>query len=161
MSNSSGDNPAEPNLTPLLDLVFQLIAFFMLVINFRTILIDHEVQLPVSGSARPAIADVSDTPLIINVRATGELTVVSSDSPEPQPITAEEFFQREALKRRELFDDAKDSPSDDGEIETVVVIRADAATAFTTLNETLECCRRNGFHRIALKTLKQDQPYAR
>ncbi|MGZ3382424.1 MAG: ExbD/TolR family protein, partial [Isosphaeraceae bacterium] len=30
----TGEVRAEPNLTPLLDVVFQLITFFMLVINF-------------------------------------------------------------------------------------------------------------------------------
>ena len=161
MSDISGANPAEPNLTPLLDLVFQLIAFFMLVINFKTILIDHEVQLPVSGSARPLIAEASDPPIVLNIRATGELTVVGADSSEPKPVDREEFFQREAAKRREQNAGAADSTSEAGVNGAVVVIRADAATAFTTLNETLECCRRNGFHRIALKTLKQDEPRAR
>ena len=44
---------AEPNLTPLLDVVFQLITFFMLVINFSNENYDARVRLPVAGSARP------------------------------------------------------------------------------------------------------------
>ena len=44
---------AEPNLTPLLDIVFQLITFFMLVINFSNENYDQRVRLPVAGSARP------------------------------------------------------------------------------------------------------------
>lgn len=43
----------EPNLTPLLDLVFQLITFFMLVINFKGASLDLSLKLPVLGSARP------------------------------------------------------------------------------------------------------------
>ena len=45
---------AEPNLTPLLDIVFQLITFFMLVINFSNENYDARVRLPVAGSARPS-----------------------------------------------------------------------------------------------------------
>ena len=45
---------AEPNLTPLLDVVFQLITFFMLVINFSNENYDQRVRLPVAGSARPS-----------------------------------------------------------------------------------------------------------
>ncbi len=44
---------AEPNLTPLLDVVFQLITFFMLVINFSSENYDQRVRLPVAESARP------------------------------------------------------------------------------------------------------------
>ena len=40
----SSDNRAEPNLTPILDMVFQLITFFMLVINFKTAAIDLTLQ---------------------------------------------------------------------------------------------------------------------
>ena len=44
---------AEPNLTPILDMVFQLITFFMLVINFKSAELDLSLKLPVVGSARP------------------------------------------------------------------------------------------------------------
>ena len=44
---------AQPNLTPLLDMVFQLITFFMLVINFKDASLDLSLKLPVVGSARP------------------------------------------------------------------------------------------------------------
>ena len=44
---------AEPNLTPMLDMVFQLITFFMLVMKFKSAEIDFNLSLPVVGSARP------------------------------------------------------------------------------------------------------------
>ena len=50
MSHASS---AEPNLTPILDMVFQLITFFMLVINFKAAAMDLDLKLPVVGSARP------------------------------------------------------------------------------------------------------------
>ena len=50
---------AEPNLTPLLDVVFQLITFFMLVINFSSENYDQRVRLPVAGSARPVEEDAA------------------------------------------------------------------------------------------------------
>ena len=37
---------AEPNLTPILDMVFQLITFFMLVINFKSASLDLSLRLP-------------------------------------------------------------------------------------------------------------------
>jgi len=47
----AADN-AEPNLTPMLDMVFQLVTFFMLVINFQAASLDMTLKLPVIGSAR-------------------------------------------------------------------------------------------------------------
>ena len=35
---------AEPNLTPMLDMVFQLVTFFMLVINFKANQIDTQME---------------------------------------------------------------------------------------------------------------------
>ena len=50
---------AEPNLTPILDMVFQLITFFMLVINFKSAEMDLSLKLPVVGSALPLETEVT------------------------------------------------------------------------------------------------------
>ena len=63
---------AEPNLTPILDMVFQLITFFMLVINFKAASLDMSVQLPVIGSALPTEAGDRDV-LVLNVMPNGKL----------------------------------------------------------------------------------------
>ena len=65
MSGSgSGGSRVEPNLTPILDMVFQLITFFMLVMNFKAAEIDQTLMLPVLGSARP-MADSSNLKLLV------------------------------------------------------------------------------------------------
>ena len=46
----------KPNLTPILDMVFQLITFFMLVINFKSASMDLSLRLPVVGTAKPVDA---------------------------------------------------------------------------------------------------------
>ena len=72
----SSDVRAEPNLTPLLDVVFQLITFFMLVINFSNDNYDQRVRLPVAGSARPVDdgdEGVAEDRLVLNVDRQGHL----------------------------------------------------------------------------------------
>ena len=44
---------AEPNLTPLLDLVLQLVMFFMLVANFVMDELSDKIKLPVASQAKP------------------------------------------------------------------------------------------------------------
>ena len=64
-----GGAKAEPNLTPILDMVFQLITFFMLVINFKAAELDLSLQLPVLASAKPLPGDAKDMKfLVLNVQ---------------------------------------------------------------------------------------------
>ena len=43
----------DPNLTPLLDLVLQLLMFFIVNVNFVSEQVSPEIKLPASESARP------------------------------------------------------------------------------------------------------------
>src|SRR6185437_5993841 len=75
MSASMGSEiKAEPNLTPLLDVVFQLITFFMLVINFSNDNNDQRIRLPVAASAYPAeTGPIDEDRLVFNIDADGNL----------------------------------------------------------------------------------------
>ena len=46
----------------MLDMVFQLITFFMLVINFKSASMDLNLKLPVVGSARPVETEEDRAP---------------------------------------------------------------------------------------------------
>ena len=63
-----GGVKAEPNLTPILDMVFQLITFFMLVINFKAAELDTSLQLPVLTSAKPLVNGDGMKFLVLNVQ---------------------------------------------------------------------------------------------
>ena len=69
---------AEPNLTPMLDMVFQLVTFFMLVINFKSAQLDMNLKLPVVGSARPVDTKGQQDLLVLNIDKTGQLTVYNT-----------------------------------------------------------------------------------
>jgi biopolymer transport protein ExbD len=63
-----GGPKAEPNLTPILDMVFQLITFFMLVINFKAAELDMTLQLPVLTSAKPLPVGSNIKMMVLNVQ---------------------------------------------------------------------------------------------
>src|SRR5262249_55375064 len=84
---------AEPNLTPILDMVFQLITFFMLVINFQSAALDMSLKLPVVGSARP-VEGQSEELMVLNVNNKGQLRVTG------QTVEAEGFLAKEAAFAR-------------------------------------------------------------
>src|SRR5262245_10165275 len=70
---------AEPNLTPILDMVFQLITFFMLVISFKTAAMDPGIRLPVAGSARPKTSETERNFAVLNIDASGNLRVYGEE----------------------------------------------------------------------------------
>src|SRR5262252_4404922 len=55
MSHGGGGSSSEvdPNLTPLLDLVLQLLMFFIINVNFVSEQVNPDIVLPPSQSARP------------------------------------------------------------------------------------------------------------
>ncbi|HEX3998889.1 MAG TPA: biopolymer transporter ExbD [Pirellulales bacterium] len=141
---------AEPNLTPMLDMVFQLITFFMLVINFKTNQIDRQLDLPVVGTARPVDTHGELSMMMININNLGKYTVYNKPFSAPE---MEQYIQRQAeldrlsaRRANRSFDDADDLP-------TIVVIRADRNTPFDKLSRILKICQDNHYRNFAFRAL--------
>lgn len=91
---------AEPNLTPILDMVFQLITFFMLVINFKSAAMDLSLKLPVIGSARPVDMQGQEDLLILNIDAAGKLKVFGAEKDIERYVATEAEVSRLAMRSR-------------------------------------------------------------
>jgi biopolymer transport protein ExbD len=150
MARSSLDmSSAQPNLTPLLDMVFQLITFFMLVINFKDAALDQSLTLPVLGSARPLDMKGQEDLLVLNIDAEGQLKVYGVVR-DVKIYIADEARQEEARLK------AKNTPLKPGEeLPTMVVIRADRATRFNLLNEIIKACQQHNYRKFALKAMNR------
>src|SRR6266849_1183623 len=73
MHGAGGDDPADPNLIPLLDLVFQLIMFFMITVNFvRVDQINESIELPVAQAAVPMEKSAEEF-VFLNIDKNGRL----------------------------------------------------------------------------------------
>lgn len=142
---------AEPNLTPILDMVFQLITFFMLVINFKAASMDLDLKLPVVGSARPVDSGGRDDLLILNVNSKGELKVYG------QLIAdVKGYIQNEAQASLLVARQTNPQLKVGDELPSTVVIRADQNTAFSMLNGIITACQQNGFRNFALKAMNKE-----
>jgi biopolymer transport protein ExbD len=148
MSSLPSAEQAEPNLTPILDMVFQLITFFMLVINFQTAALDMSLKLPVVGSARPTEKGSEDL-LVLNVNTKGELMVYGGVKDPAKFLLVEANATRRHLevqgKKVKLGD----------ELPTLVVVRADSSTPFDLLNKVLTECQKHGFRKFALRAMNR------
>ena len=153
MSSFSSEK-AEPNLTPLLDVVFQLITFFMLVINFSDQNYDQRIRLPVAGSARPVEDDsgkLSEDRLVLNVDKDGHLLM--SGLVLPQHKALEEIKHQGDLVRLNVQAATGKKIPMGGDLPTTIVVRADRDTAFSSLFSLITQCQAQGFRKFALKAM--------
>lgn len=150
MSEMKTDTTAEPNLTPMLDMVFQLITFFMLVINFKAASMDLSLQLPVVGSAVPVDTQGTEDLLVLNVDFEGKLKVYGLQKDVASYIQGEAKASFESAKRENPGFDKKD------DLPTTIVIRADKQTPFSLLNVIISTCQKNGFRKFALKAMNKE-----
>jgi biopolymer transport protein ExbD len=144
---------AEPNLTPLLDVVFQLITFFMLVINFSNDNYDQRIRLPVAGSARPIEADdkaAAEDRLVLNIDRQGHLLINGEVMSQTKAI-AEIKHQAALVKGYVKAAGVKLNAT--GDLPTTIVLRADRDTPFSSLFSLITACQANGFRKFALKAM--------
>jgi biopolymer transport protein ExbD len=135
---------AEPNLTPILDMVFQLITFFMLVINFKAASLDMSVQLPVIGSALPTEAGDRDV-LVLNVMPNGKLRQYGEEW-EAETLVAKEAKSSGGSAKSGAAGVAKELP-------TTIIIRADRTTPYHFIHHVIQTCQAHGFRSFQYRAL--------
>jgi biopolymer transport protein ExbD len=138
-----------PNLTPLLDVVLQLITFFMMLIHFGTKLeaASREVKLPVTPAALPG-ADLSLDRLTVTIDARGRL--LSGDKA-LEGDAAEAWWSEQATVRRggqETLGGAVE------ELSTVVIVYADRAASYGAVRKALASAQARGFVHFSLVVLR-------
>lgn len=138
---------ARPDMTPMIDIVFQLIAFFMVVINFSAVNADERIKLPVTQLARPPLAPAEDT-LVLNLDARGVLYYAGSE------ITLEEFTPY--LKRERQRSEYTRRVIGAEKLPTTVIIRAGRETPTGRVQQLIQMCQRQGFEKFSLKARERD-----
>jgi biopolymer transport protein ExbD len=137
-----GSNIVEGDMTPMIDMTFQLIAFFMVLINFTQSEQNDRIQLPDSELAKPP-----DAPLEypITLHLTKEGTVIIGG--EEIPITGlGPYLAREANVLR-----IRNKPLSDA----TVIIRGHKEARTGKVQELIKECQLNNFERFALRA-KED-----
>ena len=148
MSQMNSDR-AEPNLTPLLDMVFQLITFFMLVINFKGASLDLSLKLPVLGSARPLERTGKQEPMLLNIDVDGKVKAYGLTVDIEQHVASEARLLKADLKMS--------GHESDGYLPVTVVIRADRSTPFRLVNHVLTVCQNNGYQQFSLSAMTREE----
>jgi biopolymer transport protein ExbD len=140
----------QPNLVPLLDLVLQLILFFMMCANFVMEQVDQTVMLPVAQMAKPMSATGADV-VFLNVNDKGELLVVGR----PQPLTTDDEIS-DYLQG--IADDARRHGRKSGDeakegIDTLIIVRAHRDVDYAGIYRVLRHCQQAGLKKLQLRAL--------
>ena len=149
---------AEPDMTPMIDIVFQLIIFFMLVINFSQTDADEGIRLPIADQALPV-----DSPplhlLTVNIDRKGKV-VMAGTTYEPGPDGWKQtpldklLSLEEDLARNEM---QSASPPQDPEqgLWTNVWLRADKATRFGRIEQVIKLLQSRKFNKFAFRAFQK------
>jgi biopolymer transport protein ExbD len=141
-----------PNLTALLDVVLQLITFFMMLVHFGTRLEGETkaVRLPLAPAALPgtelkfdrmAVAMNSQGNLLVNGRTLDDLAATA-------------FWTAEAKARRAGLETLGEGATADDELPTVVVLRADRSASYGAVRRALADAQDKGFAHFSLVVLR-------
>ena len=151
------------DMTPMIDMTFQLITFFMFVLNFSKDAADERVRLPIADQATP-LEGATEEPLFLNVDRDAKLLAVGQAWDIEKDRTAiENYLQREGdLARRNMRFAAPTDPKAAADLQakrlwSTVVIRADKSTPYRGIRGLIEACQKFGYYKFAIRALPEEQ----
>jgi biopolymer transport protein ExbD len=130
----------EGDMTPMIDMTFQLIAFFMVLINFSEVEQNQEVNLPSSELAKPPDVPYEE-PLTVQMLADGTI-LFGGDKMDSQGLGSALLTEAQIIRAH----------SEKKLSDVTVVIRADKEAKTGKVQEIIEKCQDAGFDTFALRS---------
>lgn len=119
------------NLTPMIDVVFNLLIFFMLATRFADLERQFDVQLPTASSAQPLTSPPDE--IVVNVFSDGRIVVSQ------QPLSLEQL-------------EARLKSAHDRYADQAVLIRGDGQGTYQNIMDVLTVCHRAEITNFSLAT---------
>ena len=126
------------DMTPMIDMTFQLITFFMFVMNFSEAEQDDRIQLPLSQLAKPVDGPV-EKPITLQLTSKGSV-IYAGELIGLRDIGS--FLERE----KSVMVDAGREPT-----AATVIVRADGNAKTGEVQEIIKICQEKGFEKFALR----------
>jgi len=135
---SSEASSTDIDMTPMIDMTFQLITFFMFVMNFSEAEQDDRIQLPLSQLAKPVDGPV-EKPITLQLTNAGTV-IYAGELIGLQDISG--YLERE----KSVLTEAGRDPT-----EATVIVRADGAAKTGQVQDIIKICQEKGFEKFALR----------
>lgn len=130
----------EGDLTPMIDMTFQLIAFFMLLINFSEVDRAEEIMLPENVMAI-APEERPDYQMILNLEPDGRVTFAG------QKVESIDFLP--VIFQQEIANAAREGVADAGDI--AVIIRSHQDTPTGLVQKLISKCQEEELQSFSLR----------
>lgn len=137
----------EGDLTPMIDMVFQLVAFFMVLINFSQVEQAEVIKLPYSELVKPP-EEARENILTLQIKKDGNV-ILGGETVEMEGTERKLRQEIGAIREKKM------KPS-----ETVVIIRADGSAKHGDVQRLVEICQGVQFQHFALRAT-QEKPKAK
>lgn len=155
---------AEIDMTPMIDVVFLLIIFFMVVSDMSKLDI-AQLTLPFADQAsEPQPIDPIENPsLCINVQSQGQV-LISGTRYAIKPEDADEgrvTMLKDFLKIEAEASSREQAPPDNPGLRPSklrILIRADRETRFKNVQGVFDACQKNGIYKTVLGASKENRP---
>lgn len=144
---TSGDE-VEVNMIPMIDIVIQLIAFFLILFNFDKSNIDERIRLPIADLASPSIG-ATEEPLVLNLDADGGVSWLGERHDVGSTELAEQLRLEHQVALRFVKKRSPDGPKP--RVETTIVIRADREVDYGKVQRLMKLCQDIGFYKYSLR----------
>ena len=136
---AKGADFVDIDYTPMIDMTFQLIAFFMILINFSDAEVDDRVQLPSSTIAKPPSAP-SEIPLTIQMTRTGQIIMSA------QLLPSAEALRPYLRNEKSVMELKRQNPKDAN-----IIIRAHKDAKTGLVQQIIKVCQEIGFEKFTLR----------
>jgi biopolymer transport protein ExbD len=126
------------DMTPMIDMTFQLITFFMFVMNFSEAEQDDRIQLPLSQLAKPVDGPV-EKPITLQLANNGSVIYAG------EMIGLRDVGGYLEQEKSVMIDAGKEPTS------ATVIVRADGRAKTGEVQEIIKICQEKGFEKFALR----------
>ena len=155
MSHGSTEK-CEPNFTPLLDLVLQLVMFFMLCATFVAEQTEATIKLPEAIAARALDKNEGD-PIFLNINARGQVILSRSQMEDKgeldTPPELEQYLKRRAKVEYRATTGKAEDPPRDWKPQTTLIMRIDKEAEFSKTYPLMKACRQANYTKVELRAL--------
>ena len=159
--SAAGEDSVQPDMTPLIDVCFQLITFFVMIM---TIAKDEAAQLVNLPDARSAavleddqipdslninVAYLNQKPMLLSWGLELDLNQESSWAQLAKQIKGEAAIQKREQQQRGAYS------KKDG-LSTTIIMRVDSDTDYSVFVRIMDVCREAGFRKFQLKAKERE-----
>lgn len=135
---TAGPSQTEIDMTPMIDVTFQLITFFVFTLNFSEAVTDDRIQLPMSQLAKPAEGPPVDP---ITLQVMNDSRVIYAG----EPVALDDIGGYLENEKRVMLNAGKEPTA------ATVIVRADGRSRTGDVQRLIAACQEKGFERFVLR----------